>query len=357
MKTQEARDKKAGKLKENRHKILIVDDSRMNRLTLQQILEDEYDVIQASAGAEGLELVYKHMGGFSCMLLNIEMPVMDGFEVLKVLNELHWIENLPVIVISGEASNETIRRAYELGATDYIRRPFDSAIAKRRVMNTINLYDRQKKLAMIAADEIYKQEKNSRLVVNILSHVLEQRNGESGLHVLNIQRITDILAKNLVGKTDRYPMSREDIEVLCNASALHDIGKIGIPKKILNKPGKLTPEEYELMKRHCILGADMVASAPFGQDEPLVRVSREVCRWHHERWDGGGYPDGLHGDEIPISAQIVSLADVYDALTSDRVYKKSIPHEKAVQMIIGGECGSFNPVLLECFMSVQDRIR
>lgn len=340
-----------------RHKILIVDDSEMNRMVLSQILSDEFDCVEACDGTEAIAYLREHEAELSLVLLDIVMPKLDGFGVLSSMNIHQWLDSLPVVVISGETGNDYVRRAYEMGATDYISRPFDAVIVHRRVNNTIKLYDRQKKLAMLATDQLYKREKSNRIMINILSHIVEQRNSESGLHVLHINLIAEILAKRLVQKTKQYPMSREDIAILRAASSLHDIGKLGIPEEVLNKPGRLTQEEFQIVKKHSMIGADMLGTISVYQDEPLVRMSYEVCRWHHERWDGGGYPDGLKGDQIPIAAQIVSLADVYDALTGERVYKKAFSHEEAVQMILNGECGCFNPILLECFLDVQDKLR
>lgn len=342
---------------QQKHKILIVDDTAMNRLLLREMLGDQYEIEEASDGKEAIELLQENAMRFSLVLLDIMMPRADGFEVLMAMNHKHLLERIPVMIISSETHHSYIHRAYELGAIDYINRPFDASVVHHRVMNAIHLYARQKKLLALATDQIYEREKTGRLMTSILSHVVEQRNGESGLHVLHINVITRLMAQRLQQKTERYPMDEEAIEILCNAASIHDIGKIGISTTILNKPGRLTDEEYQIMKQHSALGADMIASVPQYQAEPLVQISYEVCRWHHERWDGGGYPDGLRGDEIPISAQIVAIADVYDALTGERVYKKAFSHEVAVQMILNGECGCFNPILLECFQEITEQLR
>lgn len=344
-------------LKQTKEKILVVDDSNTNCKTLQKLLENEFEIVQVNDGLEALSLLKERAREFSLILLEIVTPKVDGFDVLKTLNQLHLSENLPVIIISDETSPDSLKKAYALGATDYINRPFDAVIVRNRVKNAVKLYDRQKRMALLAANQVYKLETTSHLMVNILSHIVEQRNGENSSHVLNVQFITETLANNLTERTTQYPMTREDIRLLCDASAIHDIGKIEIPEEILNKPGKLTKEEFEIIKQHSKLGAEMLESIPHLQDEPLLKISYEICRWHHERWDGRGYPDGLKGDQIPITAQIVSLADVYDALTSDRVYKKAFSHETAVQMITDGECGQFNPILVECFLAVQDRLK
>lgn len=343
--------------KTNKPLILIADDSEMNRSILWDMLGDEYEILEAENGVEAVAALKKYETDIALVLLDIVMPEMDGFEVLAMMNKYHWIKDIPVIIISAESSSTYLERAYELGVTDYINRPFDDLIVHRRVINTILLYAKQKRLIGLVADQILEKEKRSSLMIDILSHIVEFRNGESGLHVLHIHTITELLLKRLAQKTDRYPLSREEINVITMASALHDIGKIAIPSEILNKPGRFTPEEFEIMKTHAALGASMLEQIPIHQEESLVRVAYEICRWHHERFDGRGYPDGLHGDAIPISAQIVSIADVYDALTSERVYKKAYSHETALTMILDGECGAFNPLLLKCLLDVADTIK
>lgn len=338
-------------------KILIVDDSEMNRAILSAILGNEYEIIEAENGAEAVAILQKCSVEISLVLLDIVMPVMDGYEVLAVMNSNHWIEDVPVIMISAENSPSYINRAYDLGVIDFISRPFDARVVCRRAQNIILLYAKQKKLAGMVADQIYEKEKNSSLMIAILSHIVEFRNGESGLHVLHVQELTEILLKTLLHKTDRYKLSASDITMISKASALHDIGKISIPSAILNKPGRLTNEEFEIMKTHSAVGASMIKELGVYQDEPLIKFAYEICRWHHERYDGRGYPDGLKGDEIPISAQIVSLADVYDALTSDRVYKKAYSHDVAMNMIFNGECGAFNPFLLDCLKDAEEVIK
>ncbi|MDE6594367.1 MAG: response regulator [Oscillospiraceae bacterium] len=339
-----------------KEKILIVDDSEMNRLILEDILEDDYDVVHAENGAKAVELLKKMSSEFSLVMLDMVMPEMDGFDVLNIMNQYHWIENLPVIMISVENSANYIERAYDMGVTDYIRRPFDAISVRRRVINTIKLYANQRKLVSLVADQIYEKEKNNSMMVTILSHIVEFRNGESGMHVLHVRTITETILTRLVAKYENIKLTRADISMISLASALHDIGKIMIPDEVLNKPGKLTNEEFAIMKKHSMMGADMLADLPF-KDEPIVKTSYEICRWHHERYDGRGYPDGLVGDAIPLSAQVVSVADVYDALTSERVYKKAFSHEKAMEMILGGECGAFNPMILECLKEVASQLR
>ncbi len=338
-------------------KILIVDDSEMNRDILSEMLGNEYEIIEAENGEEAVAILQQQNAVISLVLLDIMMPVMDGYEVLAVMNSNNWIQDIPVIMISSESSTAVIDRAYELGVTDFISRPFDALIVRRRVVNTILLYAKQKKLEAMVAEQIYEKEKNSSLMVAILSHIVEFRNGESGLHVLHVQAYTEIMLKHLVKITNKYKLTNDDIALISKASALHDIGKISISDEILNKPGRLTQEEFEIMKTHSSVGASMLGDLSIYKNEPLVKVAYEICRWHHERYDGRGYPDGLKGDEIPISAQMVALADVYDALTSDRVYKKALSHETAVDMILNGECGKFNPLVMECFKHVGNKLK
>lgn len=341
----------------DRQRVLVVDDSYMNRMILTEILKSDYEIINASSGEECLEIIEKYGTGIDIILLDIVMPGMDGFEVLNYMNNNNWIEDIPVILISSEDSNQYIRRAYEMGVSDYISRPFDAKVVYQRVLNTIKLYAKQRRLINLITDQVYEKEKNNKMMIDILSQIVEFRNNESGMHVRNISTLTGMLLEKIVQKTDKYHLSWSKRFYITNGSALHDIGKIGIPEEILNKPGKLTKEEYEIMKKHTVIGEKMLKSLELYQDEPLVKTACEIGRWHHERYDGKGYPDGLKGDEIPISAQIVSIADVYDALVSERIYKKAFSHEKAMEMILNGECGAFNPLLLECLVEIQDRIK
>ena len=337
--------------------ILIVDDSALNRMVLIEILgKENYTFLEAENGQQAVELLDCHPE-VDLLLLDITMPEIDGFGVLEIMNQYHWIEETPVIMISAEDAYSFIERAYDLGASDYITRPFDARVVCRRVSNTLMLYAKQKRLVQMVAEQVYEKEKVSNTMISILSHIVEFRNNESGLHVVHIRTITELLLRRLRKKTDRYPLTETDISLISTASALHDIGKINIPEQILNKPGRLTKEEFEIVKTHSAVGEHMLRQIPFNQNEPLVKIAREICRWHHERWDGRGYPDGLKGDEIPISAQVVSLADVYDALTSERCYKAAFDHETALNMIVNGECGAFNPLLLECLMDGADQIK
>ncbi len=329
----------------------------MNRSILADMLDNKYEIIEAEDGAEAIAMLQKHVLSISLVLLDVVMPRVDGFEVLTVMNQKHWIEDIPVIMISAESGSSQVERAYELGVTDFIARPFDALIVRRRVDNTILLYSKQKKLIGMLADQIEEKERRSSMMVDILSHIVEFRNGESGLHIVHVRTLTEVLLRQLQKKSDQYNLSQAEISLISTASALHDIGKIAVDGDILNKPGRLTAEEFETIKTHSLVGAEMLRNLPAYENEPLVKTAYEICRWHHERYDGRGYPDGLKGDDIPISAQIVALADVYDALTSDRCYKKAYPHETAVQMILDGQCGTFNPLLMDCLREVAPTLK
>lgn len=341
---------------EKNARILIVDDSEMNRDMLSDMLSDDYDIVEAADGEEALSILKERVYDIDLVLLDIIMPAVDGFGVLDVMKRYHWIDNTPVIMISSETSQSYIRKAFELGVTDYIIRPFDSFIIHKRVSNTLMLYRKQKKLLSALEEQVYENEKNNSMMINVLAHIVEFRNGESGMHVHHIKQLTSILLQNLIEKTDKYHLTENDILLISTASSLHDIGKISIDDKILNKPGRLTAEEFEVIKTHSVIGAEMLKDLHNTHNYPLFDKAYEICRWHHERYDGKGYPDGLKGEEIPISAQVTSLADVYDALTSNRCYKKAFSHEKAMEMILDGQCGAFNPVLLQCLKDCEKQI-
>ena len=339
-----------------KQKILIVDDSEINRALLKEILGDSYEYLETENGVRAMEIL-RGRADISLVLLDLIMPEMDGFDVLRVMRCYSWLEEIPVIVISAAEDTASIERAYDLGVADYIRRPFERVMVMRRVQNVLMLYAKQKRLTRLVTDQVYEKEHNSVLMISILSHVVEFRNSESGQHVLHIRTLTDLLLHQLARKTDRYQLDESDISLISTASALHDIGKIMIPDEILNKPGRLTEEEYAVIKTHTTEGAKILKDLSSGigrADEPLLQVAHAICRWHHERWDGGGYPDKLCGDEIPIAAQVVALADVYDSLTSERCYKPAYSHEQAIDMILNGECGAFNPLLLECLQESSE---
>ena len=336
--------------------LLVVDDSEMNRVILSEMLKDQYEILEADCGEAGIARLEQHGSGISIVLLDIVMPGADGFDVLSCMSRNGWIDDIPVIMISSEDSDDSVLRAYELGASDYISRPFDKRIVRQRVSNIMRLYTKQRRLSTMLAQQFYERERESRMLVDIMGGAMELRNGESGPHVQHVRKLTEMMLEHLMRKTDRYHITSSDRATIAAASTLHDLGKLSIPDDILNKPGRLTPEEFEIMKTHTTIGADMLEGMVQYRDSALVRAARDICRWHHERYDGGGYPDGLKGEEIPISAQVVALVDVYDALTSDRVYKKAFSHEKAMHMILNGECGAFNPLLIDCLIDLQDRI-
>ena len=341
-----------------KQKILIADDSEINRALLMEILGDGYEYLEAENGVRAVELLREHTD-IALVLLDIMMPQMDGFDVLKVMRCYSWLDEIPVIMISAAKDTANIERAYDLGVADYMRRPFERVMVLRQVQNVLMLYAKQKRLTRLVTDQVYEKEHNSVLMISILSHVVEFRNSESGLHVMHIRTLTDLLLHRLVQKTDRYQLDESDIARISTASALHDIGKIVIPEEILNKPGRLTAEEFAIIKNHTVAGAQMLQDLgqAIARDEPLLQVAHAICRWHHERWDGGGYPDRLKGDEIPIAAQVVALADVYDALTSERCYKHAYDHDTALRMILNGECGAFNPLLLDCLQESSEQLR
>ncbi len=342
----------------NKPTVLIVDDSSMNCDMLTSMLQDDFKLITASNGEECIDVLNKYGFGISLVLLDIFMPVMDGFEVLAYMNKNNLLNDIPVIMISGADSESFIRRAYSMGASDYISRPFDEKVVYRRVYNIIKLFGKQRRLTSLAERQAREQEKNSRIVIDIFSRLMEFRSGESEMHfVRRVNIVTELLAEELMKKTDKYKLSWADCSLIETASSLHDVGKAYIDTDILNKPGKLTKEEFEKVKLHTVLGEQMLEGITAYKDEKLLKIAKEICRWHHERYDGSGYPDGLKGDEIPISAQLVSVADVYDALVSKRAYKDAYSHDEAVHMILNGECGSFNPLLLECFKEISEKIR
>ena len=341
----------------SKRSILIVDDSELNRALLSDMLSSDFDILEAENGREAIRILHEKELEISLMLLDIVMPDMDGFEVLAVMNQKDWIKSIPVIMISAETGSASIDRAYDLGAIDYISRPFDERTVKHRVTSNFMLSLRQQEMTEMLSSQIYQKEKDNSLMIEILSHIVEFRNGESGLHVLHVNVITEMLLEALVKKTNKYPLTNQEIRMISVASSLHDIGKISIPSEILNKTGRFTPEEYEIMKKHAVEGANMLDAIPFHKDAMLVKLGYQICRWHHERYDGKGYPDGLKGDDIPISAQVVAMADVYDALTGERCYKPKLDPDVAVQMILKGECGQFNPLLTECLLEILPRLK
>lgn len=340
-----------------RFKILIIDDSEKNRGELTEMLEREFDVINASDAKQGIEMINKYGEDIALLLLEVKICGMSGFEVLTYMKHSGITENIPVIMISDEKSESFIRRAYDLGAVDYIGRPFDFQTVYKRVLNTIKLYAKQRRLEKLVARNMVEKEKNNRMLIGVLEQVIEYRNGESGIHVSHIKILTEMLLDKLMQKTDKYNLSWSQRMMIITASALHDIGKVGIEEKIINKTEKLTEEESNEMKMHTLIGAGMIENLDEYKDEELMQIAYGICRGHHERYDGKGYPDGLKGDDIPIGAQVVALADEYDRLVMGRPNKKSVSHEQAVNMIKDRECGKFNPILVECFLEISDEIK
>lgn len=342
---------------ENEHRpmVLIVDDSPMNRDILSEILCDDFEILEAPNGPKCLELLNAWGSDISIVLLDIVMPDMDGFDVLSRMSAQGWLEDIPVVMISSEDSSQTVRRAYELGASDYISRPFDARIVHRRVSNVARLYARQRRLSALVSQQFYDREKNDQIMIGILSQVTEIHNSESIHHISRVQRITSILLERLCQKTDIYGLSGMDRYLITTASALHDIGKVAIDDRILNAHD-LTPEQTAILHTHPILGAQMLENLSQYQDEPLVKFAIQICRWHHERWDGSGYPDGRKGDDIPIAAQVVALADAYDGLTGKRDKREALSQEEAVAALTAGKHGAFNPLLLECLRDVESRL-
>lgn len=340
-----------------KNKILIVDDSELNRSLLSDMLAHGFEIVEAENGMQAVMYLQEHELEIALILLDIVMPEMDGFDVLAMMNKKGWIKTIPVVMISAETGSSYIDRAYDLGAVDYISRPFDERTVQHRVMSNFILALKHKEMADMLSAQVYERERDNRLMIEILSHIVEFRNGESGLHILHVSTFTNMILNRLIRITDKYKLTNEDIKTICNASALHDIGKMSVPEEILNKPGRLTREEFEVMKLHTVAGEKMLKDIQYRDSGRLIKVSEEICRWHHERYDGRGYPDGLVGDEIPIGAQVVALADVYDALTSKRCYKDSFAHEQAVAMIAHGECGAFNPIILQCLDQIKDQLK
>ena len=340
----------------SKQKILIVDDSEINRQMLAEMLKQDFDILEAASGEKCVDMLQEQGGEISLILLDIIMPGMDGFDVLEYMNENHWIEEIPVIIISKDNSLASVTKAYKMGASEYIGRPFDAQVIYQRVYNVIKLYAKQRRLIALVTEQIYEKEKNERMLVDLLSQIVELRNGENGIHVRHVHILTEMLLEQLVQKTDRYKLTWSDQLIITTASALHDIGKIGISEKILNKKGALTEREEELLQAHTILGATMLKNLDSHKEDELVKIAYEICRWHHERYDGSGYPDGLKGDEIPIAAQIVALADAYDKLIRDRVQSKGISHKEAMEILLNERSSEFNPILLECLSEIQRRI-
>lgn len=339
-----------------RQSVLIVDDSELNRKMLGQMLGSRFDIAEAASGEACLQLLEQNATGISIVLLDIHMPGIDGFTVLEEMNRKNLLEQIPVIMISSEDTVDAVRRAFDLGASDYISRPFDAKVVYQRIINTIQLYAKQRRLSAMAADLAFEKERASRMMIGILSQVVEKRNGESRDHVQRVALLTSMLLAGLAQKTDRYPLTREMRRTIATAAALHDIGKMEICEDLLHKEGPLTEAERRTLQSHTLLGAQMLEEQPECRDDAFARTAYNICRWHHERYDGGGYPDGLQGEQIPIEAQVVGLADVYERLVSRPVDGHARTHSEVVQMICTGVCGAFNPLLLDCLQDMEAEI-
>ena len=339
-----------------RQSVLIVDDSELNRKMLGQMLGSRFDIAEAASGEACLQLLEQNATGISIVLLDIHMPGIDGFTVLEEMNQKNLLEQIPVIMISSEDTVDAVRRAFDLGASDYISRPFDAKVVYQRIINTIQLYAKQRRLSAMAADLAFEKERASRMMIGILSQVVEKRNGESRDHVQRVAQLTSMLLAGLAQKTDRYPLTREMRRTIATAAALHDIGKMEICEDLLHKEGPLTEAERRTLQSHTLQGAQMLEEQPECRDDAFARTAYNICRWHHERYDGGGYPDGLQGEQIPIEAQVVGLADVYERLVSRPVDGHARTHSEVVQMICTGVCGAFNPLLLDCLQDMEAEI-
>ena len=340
--------------------ILIVDDEIINREILKSLFEADYLIETAENGKEAVKRILAEPWKYSAVLLDVVMPQMDGIEVLRILKQERLLKRLPVFLITAETGANCVREAYELGAMDVIGKPVVPYIVRRRVESVLELFETRKRLSnqvSMQKEKIFESalriKELNKGMIEAMATAIEFRDVESGDHVQRISSITEcMLMRTSLGAG----LSREEIEEISLASIMHDIGKIAISDAILNKPGRLTSEEYETMKQHTVLGAQLLERIPALHKNSIYGYASDIARHHHERWDGGGYPDGLKGDEIPVWTQIVSLADVYDALSCRRVYKEAYPREKVLQMIQGGECGVFSPQLLKAFLSVEEEI-
>lgn len=333
--------------------ILVVDDAAMNRAILREMLAEDFDVLEAEDGRQCMAQLETYGADISLVLLDMVMPELDGLQVLEEMNKRGFIEDIPVIIITADGSEEKVRQAYDMGVADYIERPFDIRIVRQRVINTVKLYARQRRLAAVMTQQLRRQEHTMGIAADILSRVMGYRNGEGEDHGRHVEKITQRLLQRMLERTDKYGLTLQDCRRAAAAAMFHDIGKMGVPDSLLRKPGPLTPEEFDEIKKHTLIGEELMRGMKEMESEPLVEVAAEICRWHHERVDGSGYPDGLKGDEIPMTVQAVGLVDAYDALVSQRVYKPAYTHAEALAMIRRGECGAFDPLLVDCLEDIQ----
>lgn len=337
--------------------ILIVDDMEINRALLAENFKDSCNIFEAENGKVAVEMLKEHRN-IDAVLLDLIMPEMNGIEVLKEMHKTGDILHIPVFIITASTSDETLKEAYDLGAVDIISKPFTIGFFQHRVANIVELYRHRNEMETIIDQQLRRFERLNRSMIETLASVIEFRDCESGEHVKRISGITRIIMTYVSNMYPEHHMSKQEIEKIALASILHDVGKISIPDGILNKPGRLTAEEFEIMKLHTVKGCDILESMPDGMmDKDIYDYCYDICRHHHERWDGKGYPDKLSSDEISIWSQVVAVADVYDALISPRVYKKAFDTETAVNMIFNGECGTFNPKVLQAFKDCLEEIR
>lgn len=336
-----------------RDTLLIVDDMEVNRAILRSLFERQYNILEAENGEQALILLNQYQEHLAAMLLDLVMPVRDGYEVMEQMRRNSLLSKVPVIVITSDDTTESEMRAFDLGASDIIMKPFEPHVVKRRVQNIVDLYRHKLNLEELVEEQSASLKESNSIMIDALSSIIEYRSLESGQHIRRIRMFTRILLEDVARSYQEYNLDERLIGVITNASSMHDIGKIAIPDSILSKPGPLTKEEFEIMKTHTLKGCEMLSNLERLNDKEYVNYAYNICRYHHERWDGKGYPDGLKGDSIPICAQVVAIADCYDALTTDRVYKKAIPPDQAFTMILNGECGTFSPRLLECFKNVK----
>lgn len=344
-----------------RRTILVVDDIEINRIILEELFSGEYDVIEAENGQVALDKIHEYGTDIAIVLLDIVMPVMDGFAVLSAMAAENLLDTIPVIMITGESDDSKMLNLYGYGVSDVVSKPFNPEIVERRVKNVVALYNHKaemeeklKEQKEMLDDQAKKLREFDQYLIDVLSTTVEFRDNESGQHINRVRALTRFFLTRI---RNEYPLTDEQINVISNVSAMHDIGKIAISDSILLKPGRLTPEEFEVMKTHTVKGCEILQAIGDAQDLDYYEYSYDICRHHHEKWDGKGYPDGLKGDEISIWAQAVSVADVYDALTNARVYKPAKEHEEAVRMIVNGECGTFNPVLIECLLRCEEELK
>jgi putative two-component system response regulator len=343
--------------------ILIADDAELNREMIKFIFEEQYNIIEASDGEQAVDFIKKSHARICLMFLDLLMPKKSGLDVLKFMNESGYINSIPVIMITGESTDESDEKAYEYGASDIIYKPFAPNVVMRRSKNIMELFEHRinienelEKRTSELVESQKKLEANNDFLINALSSVVEFRSLESGEHIKRVRYFTKLLLKYIMEFYPKYGITEKQARLIESASALHDIGKIAIPDSILLKPGKLTPEEFTEMKKHTIYGCDILDKFK-QEDNEFFRYCYDICRYHHERYDGKGYPDRLKGDKIPIWAQVVSIVDVFDALVSKRVYKDAYPVEEAERMIVRGECGVFSPEIIDCFQLAKPELR